>query len=219
MVTLTANVVAPVADTIVLDIPPGSQTLAVSQHSSKAVHAIFLHNTSSHWIFGQSMAINDPDGIAYFGSPGNTLLNFSDTLSTGKTDGPYLLTVEVNDTMPHSFSLVLNYLSFLQSITYNIVAKQTAPLADVHTAGISHADDFSVSPNPARDEVTIGLTESGISTVEIYDLLGTMMLRKEAIGEIKWSPKEGSGSYIVRVTASTPEGTVVTRSKRLVFVR
>ncbi len=83
---------------------------------------------------------------------------------------------------------------------------------------------FSLIPNPASGDVTILLPQNENATIDIYDVLGRMILSQQARGQYVWSGDTPngvvtSGVYIVRVTEQGVDGTVSVLSKRLVFQR
>ncbi len=88
----------------------------------------------------------------------------------------------------------------------------------------SNTSDFSLIPNPASGEVTITLPQNGTSTIEIYDVLGNLVLDKPARGEYVWSGDTQNGSaasgvYFVRVPVRASDGSITVSTKRLEFQR
>ena len=76
-------------------------------------------------------------------------------------------------------------------------------------------NDFKVSPNPAHTSITISLPQDHESSVEIADVLGNVLLRKQAMGEMHWKPEhDGPAVYFVRVSTG---GAV--SAQRVVFER
>ena len=91
------------------------------------------------------------------------------------------------------------------------------------TEASSQSSGFSINPNPSHADVTISLPSGNNSTVEIYDVLGNLVLRKVASGEFVWNPESSNGAangaFIVRVTERGADGASVVSSKRLLLVR
>src|SRR5205823_303571 len=105
-----------------------------------------------------------------------------------------------------------------QSYHYNIAVNyEPEPTAALHRTRPPQPFDFTISPNPAHDDVAISIPNEGRSTVEIYDVLGNLILRRDAVVEAMiWNcAHQMNGSYIVRV--SNNDGTIVSRSKRLLL--
>ncbi len=82
--------------------------------------------------------------------------------------------------------------------------------------------DFSLIPNPASGEVTVLLPENENATVEIYDVLGNVVLQKVMSGQFVWSGETSEGKvpygiYFVRVSERTLNGVEIVSTQRLVF--
>ncbi|MFI5202817.1 MAG: T9SS type A sorting domain-containing protein, partial [Candidatus Kapaibacterium sp.] len=231
-VPLGATVAIPIVDSITLDVPPGSNTLSIVAHTTQSRHAIFIKNMESSSILVQGLTIDDTSTGAYFGTPGNKTDNTDDSLSipAGDMEGPILLTLDEPDTGTYNIDLTLNYViqqahkngsvPTSSSYAYTVIAHRLPPITEgVSEPNAPAAAQFSLMPNPARDEVTIGLPDGGASTVEIYDVLGNLVLHRVAQGNFVWNSETGAGAlangtYIVRVSQGDH-----TSSKRLVIVR
>jgi photosystem II stability/assembly factor-like uncharacterized protein len=74
-------------------------------------------------------------------------------------------------------------------------------------------------PNPAHTAITISLPSDRESSVEITDVLGSVLLSQKASGEIKWQPQGNDGIYFVRVATSEADGSLNVSTKRVVFDR
>ena len=89
-----------------------------------------------------------------------------------------------------------------QRFNLEAIRTQAAPAA---VEQLSMPAAFTLSPNPARDAVTIGLPNDGTSNVEIYDVLGNLVFRGTEHGSFVWNGTAngspgGNGAYIVRVS-------------------
>ena len=96
--------------------------------------------------------------------------------------------------------------------------------ASVSNEAAPQSVDFSLIPNPASGEVTIFLPKNENATVEIYDVLGNLVLNQKAMGQYVWSGDTpggaaASGVYFVRVSRQEADGSIIVSSKRLVFKR
>jgi hypothetical protein len=90
------------------------------------------------------------------------------------------------------------------------------------TEASSQPTGFTIAPNPASGEVTISLPSNVISAVEIYDVLGNLILSKQVSGEYVWNPETAnamSETYIVRVTERGTDGQFAVSSQRLLLLR
>jgi len=229
-VPLSASVYLPVVDSITLDAPPGTSTISITAHTQRSQHAIFIYNAGTSVLAFQYLTIGDST-LAYFGSQGNESAElYDDTASPGSTYGPILLTLDAPDTGTYNLDLTLTYsiqqahqkgaIPTSSSYTYKVIAHRLPPISEsVSEPNAPAAADFALMPNPARDEVTIVLPDNGASTVEIYDVLGNLVLNKVAQGNFVWNGETGAGAlangtYIVRVSQGNH-----TNSKRLVIVR
>jgi len=232
-VQLWGSVEIPVVDSITLDVPPGSSTLSITAHTTKSRHAIFIHNAGTDRLLIESLQIDDSSSYAYFGREGTDYIDAYDSLAPGATtgmNGPILLTLEAPDTGTYDINLTLNYViqqarkqgtvPTSSSYTYAVVAHRLPPVsASVSDPGAPATTDFTLMPNPARDEVTIELPNNGTSTVEIYDVLGNLLLHRVAQGSFVWNGTSNNravanGTYIVCVGQGSH-----TSSQRLVIVR
>lgn len=98
------------------------------------------------------------------------------------------------------------------------------PPAEVPEEATPKLVGFSLIPNPASGDVTILLSQNENATIEIYDVLGRMILSQQAMGQYVWSGgmpsgMAASGVYIVRVMEQEVDGSFNVSSKRLVFQR
>lgn len=229
-VQLWGSVVIPVVDSITLDVPPDSSTLSITAHTTKSRHAIFIHNSGANQLLIESLRINDSSSYAFFGTQGTDYINVYDSLGAGATTGPIFLTLEARDTGTYDISLTLNYVvqqahqkgtvPTSASQTYTVVAHRLPPISEaVSEPNAPAATDFALMPNPARNEVTIVLPDGAPSTVQVYNLLGNLIMSRVVQGEFVWNGESNTGAlangtYIVRVSQGTR-----TSSKRLVIVR
>jgi hypothetical protein len=225
-VGFTGSVFIPVADTTILNVPADS-TASIGLTASTMIsrHAFIIHNAGSSRIQLSSLAITSNDSIASFTNSGSTAYMY-DSLAVGAYSQPVIMTLDVATLGTYTIDLLLNYRNALQSQKYTVtVHRVPSGNASVRNPAAPAASEFTMNPNPARGEVTITLPVKGNSTVEIYDVLGNLLLRKQAAGQFVWnglSANEGaaaSGSYIVRVVERHADGTTASSAKRLVFVR
>jgi len=230
---LTGSLLIPVVDSITLNAPPGIESLALTTHTTRSRHALFIRNTGGKNMTVQSLALADSTTIAFFGTPG-TLVSYSyDTLKNNDVMGPIILTLETPDTGMYHLDMTLSYYeqrtqgrivitSNPLAYEYKVVAHRLPPVPAGVSESLPQVSDFSLNPNPARGEVTISLPQDINSTVEIYDILGNLMVRKQATGQYVWSGDTPSGSvaagvYVVRVTERDANGSLAVSSKRLIF--
>ncbi len=233
-VPLTASVFVPIVDSITLDAPPGLNTISITAHTPRTLHAIFIHNSGTAKLMLETLVVSTPDTslvLPYFGTYGEMTDNILDTLGAGSTTyWPILLTLDANDTGTYNLTFTLNFIvqqahqkgavPTSSSYTYTVVAHRLPAIAEsVSEPNAPAPVDFTLSPNPTRDEVTIGLPDNGPSTVEIYDVLGHLVMSRVARGELLWNGESNTGAlangtYIVRVSQGNR-----TSSKRLVIVR
>ncbi|MFI5201022.1 MAG: T9SS type A sorting domain-containing protein [Candidatus Kapaibacterium sp.] len=227
---LSASVSFPVVDSITLDVPPGSTSLSITAHTDKSRHAIFIHNADTSTLLTESLSVSGLDSLAFFGSQGETETGVYDSLLPGMTIGPILLTLEAPDTGTYNLDLTLTYsvqqahqkgaVPTSNSLSYTVVAHRLPPISEaVSEPNAPATTDFALMPNPARDAVTIMLPDGAPSSVQVYDVLGNLILSRVAQGEFVWDGESNTGSlangtYIVRVSQGHH-----TSSKRLVIVR
>ncbi len=229
-VALSGSVSIPVVDSITLDVPPGTNSLSITAHAEKTRHAIFIHNAGSNALLLEHLGATAADtNVRVSFPPYDDGIYIYDSLAAGATSQELLMTLEAPDTGTYDLTMTLTYTvqqshpkeehTSSSTLTYNVIAHRLPPV----TEGVSEPKttpviDFTLSPNPARDEVTIGVPE-GPSTIEIYDVLGNRVFREAAQGSLTWDGRSGgapvaNGAYIVRI--STPLGT---SSKRLMLQR
>jgi len=217
-------------DTTVLTLPsPRIDTIDLEVHAAFSVHAIVLKSSIGTFL----LSFRLPDSLRRFtyfdphsgpnctngtGWTPTSGFCFQDSLVPGATSDTAFLSVQFTDTGSYLVDLEAAYTKPLQEQRYMLRIRYSLPTALVSDLP-NGEKEFSISPNPANRVVSISQLSSKTSVVEIYDILGNLMLRQVATGEIKWSPPEAEGNYIVRVTERRNDGTMASRSKRLVFVR
>jgi len=236
--SLAASVPIPPVDSITLDVPPSSNTLSITAHAEMTRHAIFIHNTGTAMLFLQELIAGSNDTIqgdsttfwATFGSYNQSSQLLYDTLRANATIGPIIMTLNAPDTGTVNLALTLTYVTLeakqkgalpaSNSLTYTVVAHRLPPVVEsVSEPNAPAPVDFTLSPNPAQGEVTIGLPDNGSSTVEVYDVLGNLVMSRVAQGTFIWNGTSNTGAlangtYIVRVSQGDHAS-----SKRLVIVR
>jgi len=222
-------------DTIVLDLPPTSaDTLALSVKAAITRHRIVIRNSSGSRIYITSIQITDTSNQACFPDPYGPHCRFGngtcknecldDTVASSATSDTILLQLQEPDSGTYSINLQVNYSNALQSQKYTIQAHYARPAAWVQPAVVPMPLEFSLNPNPAHSEVTILLPPEVSSTVEIYDVLGHLLFHRQAVGQLTWNESASgetasTASYIVRVARRMTDGSMVSSSKRLVFIR
>ena len=233
-ISFVAQLLIP-TDTIIIDLPPiASDTIPVNVHAAISRHAIVVRNSSASWIYLTTMQITDttraatmeypfgPHCTAYVLPP--KTFCFDDTLMQGAGSDAALIMLQEQDTGTYPIDLAINFSYALQAQNYTILVHYTEPLSSVPAVSMLPSLDFTLNPNPALGEVTISLPDEINATVEIYDILGNLLLHKQASGQFVWdggsnNMAPASGTYIVRVTERRGDGTVAISSKRLVFMR
>ena len=105
------------------------------------------------------------------------------------------------------------------SKTFNLVATVSASgVANALPSNVS----FTITPNPATDNINI--ISSGVRTAEIgiYDLLGKEIASSKTTNW-KWdassSPRRATGSYIVRISGESIGGDPFVISRRIIISR
>ena len=232
-VPLYVNVQIPVTDTITLDVPPDGSTLSITAHTANSRHAIFIHNIGSNLLVLQDLSATSEDTGAWATfepNGGSTAFLYNDSVAAGATVSPTIMDLNAVDTGTYNLDLTLMYeiqqahqkgkVPTSSSYTYTVVAHRLPPVIEaVSEPNAPATTEFALMPNPTRDEVTIVLPDNGASTVEIYDVLGNLVMHKVAQGNFVWNGETGAGplangTYIVRVSQGDH-----TSSKRLVIVR
>jgi len=226
-VGVSGSVFIPIVDTITLNIPADdTSSLSISATTTRSRHLILFHNATSGHIEVTSLGITNSDSIAFFNYFTNESVSIFDSINAGATVMGPLLSLEVDSVGTYDIGLVLTYVNALQSAHYTVHAHRLPNVsAAVNNPTVLPTVGFTMNPNPAHGEVTITLPAEGNSTVEIYDVLGNLLLSKQASGRFVWDGTStgdaatASGSYIVRVTGRHADGTIASSAKRLVFVR
>ncbi len=203
-------------------------------------------STASNLDFGQVAAGTSVTRVITFSNEINSSVDVGDITVGGQFSiwPPHLnsLTIPVNDSaqlsiifaMPSSSpndSYSSNLLAAIQASDGEVCGWLIIPLTatllkplGVSNDSIYQSANFSLIPNPASGEVTVMLPQNGSSTVEIYDVLGNLIVHKQTVGNYVWSGDApggaaASGVYIVRVTEREVDGSFVVTSKRLIFER
>jgi hypothetical protein len=131
--------------------------------------------------------------------------------------------IPLGDTMPLSGSMEImmqTECGQTDTVVFHLNGSAAASGQASVTDASSQSASFAINPNPSDGEVTISFPSGNNSTVEIYDVLGNLVLRKVAAGEFVWnSDGAASGDYIVRVTERSEGGLSAVSSKRLSIVR
>ena len=145
------------------------------------------------------------------------------------------MTLDVPNTGTYNIDLALTYVVLnagrKTEITsqpvyqYRIVAHRVpAGAASVGQAQVASAN-FTLNPNPAHSEVTISVPTEVTSTIEIYDILGNLILSVQVNGPFIWNGETSSGTivpngaYVVHVREAIGSSDVSTSSKQLLFLR
>ncbi len=224
-------------DTILVDLPPSaSDTLTLNVHAAITGHALVFRNATAGRIFLQDMQITDTSFAATFNAfagphcrhaiASQKKFCFDDTLLASATSDTVLMMLREPDSGTYNVNLSVNYANALTAQTYTIRTHYVRPeRSGVPVSRPVTSADFSMRPNPARDEVTISLPSYGQSTIEIFDVLGNLMIRQNASGEFVWRGESlagqfvPNGTYIIRVGQRAPDGSASTQSKRLMLMR
>ena len=107
---------------------------------------------------------------------------------------------------------------------YHIIAHRVPAATSLVSEPQQLSADFSINPNPAHGDVTITVPENVNSQIEIYDILGNLILSTKTNGSFVWNGATSAGviipngAYIVRVREMSTNGQIVTASKRLMYV-
>jgi hypothetical protein len=232
----------PVADTIILKAPPGGEntiSLAIDRPVSR--HAIWIRNDTSIWIQALTLQIDDTSNDAYFdsisnyGTVGTKFINlYFDTILPGMNSyNSWIMTLDAPDTGTYDINLSLDYeiqrafhkteITSQPEYQYHIVAHRVPSSAASVDQQVPAVADFSINPNPANGNVTISVPPDINSTIEIYDVLGNLILSKQVNGSFVWSGENSNGrsisdgAYIVRVREVTTNGQILTTSKQLMY--
>ncbi len=238
--TVSATATIPIMDSITLHAPPGGDsTLSFSTSLAKSRYQIYIYNDTSVSIEPEMLQIDDSTDVAYFNSPNTESVAFGDSawIPAGQSTyyDPILLTLDVPDTGTYNIDMTLTYqvqgadgkmeITSVPMSQYHVVAHRVPAGTDAVSTTASPALDFSLMPNPARGDVTISLPTGVNSTIQIYDVLGNLILSREASGSYLWNGQTSTGefvsdgAYIVRVSAVGSGGQTSTSSKQLMFLR
>ena len=235
--TLTGQSDIPIVDTVTLDAPPGgASTVSVSTNRTLSRHLIVIQNDTTVMIQPTLLQITDTSGIAWFEESGNKSLTLYDSIPAGKMNNyPIYLVLDVPDTGIFPIDMTLSYrfpivhrkteITSQPSYQYRVVVHRVPSAAASVNVPVQPAVDFALMPNPARGEVTISLPAGIQSTVEIYDVLGNLIMAKQVNGSFTWNGETtngagvSDGAYIVRVREVSISGEIRTASKQLMFVR
>ncbi len=239
--TVSGTATIPILDSLVLDAPPGGDsTLTISTKAEKSRYLIFISNDTSVSIDPISLEITDTNPVAYFGSAGTEIIGFNDSLIPAHASPynyiPVVMTLDVPDTGTYNVDMTLTYqvqradgrieITSVPVYQYHVVAHRTPAGTDGVTPTTQAPSlDFSLMPNPARGDVTISLPSGINSTIEIYNILGTLVMQEQANGPFVWNGLTSTGNmvpdgaYIVRVSQSGSGGSVSTSSKQLMMMR
>jgi hypothetical protein len=238
--TVSGTATIPIVDSITLDAPPGgNSTINLSTKLAKSRYLIYVMNDTSVSIDPEMLQITDTGSNAYFNTPGNESVTFNDSawIAPGTTTyyDPIVMTLDVTDTGTYNIDMTLTYqvqradgkieITSVPVYNYHIVAHYvpTNPPAAVNTSS-QPSMDFSIMPNPAHGDVTIALPTGVTSTIEIYDVLGNLMMRQQGSVSLVWNGATSTGdmvpegAYIVRVSTAGSGG-VSTSSKQLMIMR
>jgi len=155
----------------------------------------------------------------------DNLPTLPDTLSPGNVQilGNVCALAEDSIPLTANLKIIYTYPCGTDSSTFPLHGE----IKPASPAGVSESlpqsTGFTINPNPSHSEITISLPLGNNSTVEIYDVLGNLVLRKVASGEFVWDGgwqnSVPNGAYIVRVTERGADGASIVSSKRLLFVR
>ncbi len=227
-----------IADTVVLDAPPGgASTISLTTNQQLSFHMIYIKNDTSVWINPELLAIADTNSYAYFNSAGTETVAMHDLILPGDTsiNTPIVLTLDVPDTGTYTIDMALTYkaasalrkteITSIPAYNYPVVVHRV-PAGEASVSELSQASaDFTINPNPARGEVAITVPLDINSTIQIYDVLGNLMMSRQVNGPFVWDGETTmgeiipNGAYIVRVREVSGSGEVSGASKELLYMR
>ena len=237
--TLVGEAQVLLADTIVLNAPPGgASTINISTNRTMSRHAIYINNDTTVSINPISLQLTDSNQDAYFGSAGNELANIYDSLIAPNANpylfNPIIMTLDAPDTGTYNVDMTLTFqilradrkteITSEPVYNYHIVAHRLPSAASSVSQSAPPVAEFSINPNPAHGEVTISLPTDVSSMIEIYDILGNLIISTKANGSFVWNGATSAGvmipngAYIVRVRETRTNGQIVTASKRLMYL-
>ncbi len=236
--SLSGQATVPVQGTITLLAPPGgASTFSISTYQPLSRYKILIKNDTDVVIEPEVLQIQDTTGEAYFNVVGNESITLNDSIPAGDSDtwNNQYLTLDAPDTGTYDIALNLTYIvpstshklqiSSLESYSYHVVVHRVPPGTDAVGTSAMPTLDFSLMPNPARGNVTISVPTGISSTVQIYDVLGNLIMSRQASSTFVWNGETSAGAfvadgaYIVRVTEVGSGGLSATSSKQLMFLR
>jgi hypothetical protein len=238
--TLVGEAQVLLVDTIVLNAPPGgANTINISTNRTMSRHAIYINNDTTVSIDPISLAITDSNQEAYFGTVGNELTYINDSIIPANANpylfDPIIMTLDAPDTGTYNVDMILTYqvlragrkteITSEPVYKYHILAHRVPAAASSVGQPSLPVAEFTINPNPAHGDVTITLPPDINSTIEIYDVLGNLILSKQVDGSFVWNGENSSGqsisdgAYIIRVRQSMGSGEVMTSSKQLLYTR
>ncbi len=237
--TVSGTATIPIVDSVILDAPPGgASTITFTTSLAKSRYLIFIKNDTSVSINPEMLQITDSGSDAYFNTPGTKSVNIYDSaIAPGATtyDSPIIMTLDVPDTGTYNIDMALTYqvlraegkMEITSSPVYNyhLVAHRVPAIV----AGVSQSQTapapFTLYPNPAHGDVTVTVPTGVNSTIEIYDILGNLLLSTQSNGPFIWNGETSAGTvvpngtYIVRVRQAIAGTEMTTSSKQLMFLR
>ena len=142
-------------------------------------------------------------------SPTPFVLHPGDRLTT-------VITYIATDQLVHHAHLMIDADHQLQSTSFDLQGVQLAA-ASVSNS-LPQGVTISLSPNPAKDYLTVGLTEVKTADIQITDLLGKTITTAKANASWKWDASDlANGTYIVRISGESTRGEAFTIAKKIVM--
>ncbi len=178
------------------------------------------NRTSTSFYFTNNLAVDATVNKVYLAD--GTYFTIS---STNPTPTPFVLhpgdnltvvvTYTATDKAVHHDQLMIDADHQLQSTSFDLQGVQTVvnSVANSLPTGVA----INMSPNPASSYVTVNMAGVAMADVQVYDLLGKLVISTKASTTWKWDASNiVSGSYIVRVSGTSLNGEQFVASKRII---
>ncbi len=239
--TLVGEAQVLLVDTIVLNAPPGgADTINIATNRTLSRHAIYINNDTTVSINPTSIELTDSNQDAYFGSAGIETASIYDSLIPPNANpyrfNPIIMTLDAPDTGTYNIDMLLAYqvlraggkteITSQPVYQYHVLVHRIPSATEsVNLLAQAPSAAFTINPNPTRGDATIALPPDINSNVDIYDVLGNLVVSKQVRGSFVWNGETSvgvtvsNGAYIVRVQEMTVNGKIATASKQLIYLR
>jgi hypothetical protein len=125
---------------------------------------------------------------------------------------------DASDNQVHDDSLLIDASHNLQTIAFAIQGKQESQGSVEPT--LSRGIKISISPNPASENVLIDLQGIGHANVEVFDVLGKLIISAPLLSSWKWDVATVSeGIYTIRIDGENIDGKHFVASERVIVRR